>query len=82
MKYPVIVTEKFEKVIIVEANNEEEALNKCWDEFSKGSLFGDSPVSIHYYTDESETDFEIGSEEDKIMIEEYEKLGYKYDYLI
>lgn len=29
MKYPVIVTEKFEKVIIVEANNEEEALNKC-----------------------------------------------------
>lgn len=78
MKYPVIVTEKFEKLIIVEANDEEEALNKCWDEFSKGSLFGDSPVSIHYYTDESTTDFEIGSEEDKAMITEHED---KYDYL-
>ena len=79
MKYPVIVTEKFEKLIIIEANNEEEALNKCWKEFERGSLFGNSPVSIHYYTDESETDFEIGSEEDKIMIEEHEN---KYDYLI
>ena len=78
MKYPVIVTEKFEKLIIVEANDEEEALNKCWEEFERGSLFGNSPVSIHYYTDESETDFEIGSEEDKIMIEEHEN---KYDYL-
>lgn len=79
MKYPVIITEKFEKLIIVEANDEEEALNKCWEEFERGSLFGNSPVSIHYYTDESETDFEIGSEEDKIMIEEHEN---KYDYLI
>lgn len=78
MKYPVIVTEKFEKLIIVEANDEEEALNKCWEEFERGSLFGNSPISIHYYTDESEIDFEIGSEEDKAIITEHED---KYDYL-
>ena len=78
MKYPVIVTETFNKLIIVEANNEEEAIDKCWDEFVKGSLFNESPVSIHYLTDESTTDFKIGTEEDKIMITEHEA---RYDYL-
>lgn len=78
MKYPVIITETFKKLITVEANNEEEAIDKCWDEFEKGSLFNDSPVSIHYLTNESTTDFKIGSEEDKIMITEH---GTFYDYL-
>lgn len=78
MKYPVIVTEKFEKLIIVEADSEREAIDKCWDEFSKGTIFRNSPILFSYFTDDSITDFEIGSEEDKAMITEHED---KYDYL-
>lgn len=81
MKYPVVVTEKFEKIIIVEADNEEEALNKCWDtatDISTLWTINNNPVCFDYFTDESEINFEIGTEEDKIMITEYENY---YDYL-
>lgn len=81
MKYPVIVTEKFEKLIIVEANNEKEALDKCWDTATDVSTLwtkDNNPVCFDYLVDESEINFEIGTEEDKIMITEHENL---YDYL-
>lgn len=68
MKYPVVMTETFNKLIIVEADSEKEAIDKCWDEF----------VSINYLTCDSDIDFEIGTKEDKAKITEHED---KYDYL-
>jgi hypothetical protein len=37
MKYPVVMTETFNKLIIVEADSEREAIDKCWDEFENGA---------------------------------------------
>lgn len=81
MKYPVIVTETFSKLIIVEANNEEEALDKCWDTATDVSTLwtkDNNSVYFDYLVDESEINFEIGTEEDKTMITEHENF---YDYL-
>lgn len=78
MKYPVVMTETFNKLIIVEADSEREAIDKCWNEFSNGYVFDGSPVSIDYLTYDSDVDFEIGTEEDKAMITEHED---NYDYL-
>lgn len=78
MKYPVVMTETFNKLIIVEANSEKEAIDKCWDEFNNGYIFDGSPVSIDYLTNDSNIDFKIGTEKDKAMITEHEDY---YDYL-
>lgn len=78
MKYPVVMTETFNKLIIVEADNEKEAIDKCWDEFNNGYIFDGCPISIDYLTCDSDVDFEIGTEEDKIIITEHEN---NYDYL-
>lgn len=77
-EYPVIITEKFNKLIVVKANSEEEAIEKCWNEFSNGCLFNNSPVSIDYLTCDSDVDFEIGTEKDRKLIEEDED---RFDYL-
>lgn len=78
MKYPVVMTETFNKLIIVEADSEREAIDKCWDEFSNGYVFNNNPISIDYLTNDSNVDFEIGTEEDKAKITEHED---NYDYL-
>lgn len=78
MKYPVVMTETFNKLIIVEADSKKEAIDKCWDEFENGYIFDESPVSIDYLTCASDVDFEIGTEEDKALITEHED---NYDYL-
>ena len=78
MKYPVVMTETFNKLLIVEADSEREAIDKCWDEFENGYIFDESPVSIDYLTCDSDVDFKIGTEKDKTKIAEHED---SYDYL-
>lgn len=65
MKHIIKVTETFDKLIVVEADTEEEALNKCWDAV---------PVFFDYLEDESSLCFEIDNDaEDKADVLKYEE---------
>ena len=50
MKHIVRVTETFDKLIVVEADTEKEALDKCWNAV---------PVFFNYLEDEGSLYFEI-----------------------
>ena len=79
MKYVVKATETFNKLIVVEADSEQEAIDKCWNEYENGSfLTGSSPVLFNYLTDNSEMDYEIGTKEDRRTVFFRED---KYDHL-
>ena len=59
------MTETFDKLIVVEADTEEEALNKCWNAV---------PVFFNYLEDEGSLYFEIDNDpEDKTDVLKYEE---------
>lgn len=65
MKHIIRVTETFDKLIVVEADTEEEALDKCWDAV---------PVFFNYLEDEGSLYFEIDNDpEDRVDVLKYEK---------
>ena len=65
MKHIVRVTETFDKLIVVEADTEKEALDKCWNVV---------PVFFNYLEDEGSLYFEIDNNaEDRIDVLMYEK---------
>ena len=79
MKHVVRVTETFSKLIVVEADSEQEAIDKCWNELENSSfLTGSSPVLFNYITDNSEIDYSIGTKEDRKTVFFRED---KYDHL-
>ena len=65
MKHIVRVTETFDKLIVVEADTEKEALDKCWNAV---------PVFFNYLEDEGSLYFEIDNDaEDRVDVLKYEK---------
>lgn len=65
MKHIVRVTETFDKLIVVEADTEKEALDKCWNAV---------PVFFNYLEDEGSLYFEIDNDpEDKTDVLKYEE---------
>lgn len=69
MKYAVNVTMTFNKLIIVEADSEEEAIDRCWDAWTCPENETEvNAVSFDYLNDYSETNFEIGDIYDTEMV--------------
>ncbi len=72
MKYPVMVTETFSKYIIVEADNEKEAIEKCWDEYYDKRFSGEKSPVYFEYLDRGDTEFINVSEKKREAIMKYE----------
>lgn len=69
MKYPVNVTMTFNKLIVVEADSEEEAIDKCWDAWECPENEAEmNAISFDYLNDYGEINFEIGDKDDTEMM--------------
>ena len=69
MKHIVRVTETFDKLIVVEADTEKEALDKCWNAV---------PVFFNYLEDEGSLYFEIDNNAEDRIDEKKKKKFYQH----